>query len=253
MRNGLLAVFLSIGATGATACAPDSSNDADDSERVGNPKYVDERFFHTLDTMLPELKNNNSPDHFVVTAATWNTRDRILDANIRTRDEKGTLLTMTGLPESTMVDSFKISSNYSVNHQLRLAKQQAIPCRLIISAGSQIEIVDVDNAPAACNNQFQIGGKLLNQSLDASRVKVIVGGLAFETQVEDDGSFALDVYNETADSRVLIFSSSGETDVPVYSGTLVDLLEAESLSASTSAWAKEILGRRHTRKMLAAN
>ena len=253
MRNGLLAVFLSIGVVGVTACSPGSDNNSDDAERVGNPKYADAQFFRTLDTMLPHpvsSDRSDAPDQFVVTSATWNVPGGFLDVEARTRDEKGTLLTLTGLPESTMIDSFKISSEYGARYRINLANQQAIPCRITVSAGSQVEVVDVHNAPAACENQFQIGGKISDQSLAASRISVIIDGLVFETQAADDGSFELDVYNRSADAEVRILASTGQTVTPVYTGTLIELLQSGSFSAST--WAKEILGRRHKRPMLAS-
>ena len=69
---------------------------------------------HIADAGLSAQQSEQlSADSFVVETASWNDDDRTLLVRAKTVHEKGTLLTLTGLPESTMLDEFKISAEYA--------------------------------------------------------------------------------------------------------------------------------------------
>ena len=248
MRIGLTAACLVCMLPG-----PDSQYPAGDRDL----RIVDEQFFATLQNMIPANYATTSRDSFSVESASWNETSRLLQVNVSTEHEKGTLVTLTGLPASTMLDAFRISGNHGVRYALPLALDQAVPCQLTIRSAFATETVTVANAPQACQNMLQLSGNVADDSgisMAHARVTVTVDEIVFATYADQRGDFSLRVYGQAPDARVTVTATGKtgdrETAVPLYSGTLDRLLGQQELGASM--WAKEILGRRHQRRMLAA-
>jgi hypothetical protein len=219
---------------------------------------VDAGFFEKLEQMIPVLTVKLSHDAFVVDAAVWDEEQHELIVNARTTNQKGTLITLTGIPSSTMVDAFQISSDYSVRYRVPLAEGQAVPCQVVIRSAFSAETIDVANAPSGCRTLFQVSGNLAVSTTSAMAngwVTVTVDDMVFAAIADDTGAYDLQVYSDSSDAQVSI-TAAGKIDnqesvVHVYSGSMNELLSAQNLSAFT--WAVEIYGRRHFRLMMAAN
>ena len=89
-------------------------------------------------------------DTFFIESAEWDPVSRSLIVNTRMFNEKGTLLTMMGLPETTWVDAFKITSDYSADFQVAIPEGDPVPCQVAIRSAFEQKIVSVDNAPESC-------------------------------------------------------------------------------------------------------
>ena len=89
-------------------------------------------------------------DTFFVESAAWDPDSRSLIVNTRMFHEKGTLLTMMGLPESTWVDAFKITSDYAADFEVAIPDGSPVPCQVAIRSAFEQKIVSVDNAPEGC-------------------------------------------------------------------------------------------------------
>lgn len=246
MRNGLLAVFLIINLSVAGSVNDQSTNEVVDERG----DFADDQFFAIIDTMLPTPPAKQLVDRFTIASATWDGESRTLQVTAQTNEKKGTFLSLTGLPESTMLDTFRISVDHAAHYVLKLDSSRPVPCQLIIDSAFQTELVDVTNAPASCERQFQISGTIPDPSMANNRVVVTIGKLVFETFADQNGAFELRVYNDSIDEILGIVVDNGNEMVSIYSGPLGELLQDEYSGAL--AWAAEILGRRHTRLMLAS-
>lgn len=249
MRIAFIAILAGCMISGTDPSAP---------VRTEQGSLVDAGFFDKLEQMIPTLSARMSHDTFVVDAATWDSEQQELRVSARTTNEKGTLITVMGLPASTMVDAFQISADHSVEYRLPLANNQAVPCKVVVRSAFATATVEVANAPAACQSQFQVSGNLAVSSTSAMAngwVTVTVDDVVFTTIADDNGAYDLDVYGDSSDAYVTI-TAEGKVDnqeavVHVYAGRMHELLIAQNFSAYT--WAVEIYGRRHFRLVMAAN
>ena len=149
MRIGLLGAFLVFLISGTVAYSPLVAGDihpADDQQSLS----TEESIHKTTD--------RSSADSFIVESASWNEDDRTLLVRAKMAHEKGTLLTLTGLPESTMLDTFRISAEHSVEYRLPLASNEAPPCQVLVESAFAAETIEVANAPSACQNLLQVSG-----------------------------------------------------------------------------------------------
>lgn len=241
MRIGLLGALLVLLISGTVAYSP----------------LVAENI-HVADDSLPAQQHEQSPaDSFVVETASWNNDARTLLVRAKTAHEKGTLLTLTGLPESTMLDEFKISAEHAAEYRLPIARDEALPCQVLVKSAFASEIIDVTNAPAACQNRLQISGKVAvspAMPMVNAWVTVTVDDVVFATFADENGQYTLEVYSDSDDALITITAEGivddKESVVHIYSGSIDSLLSINNLSAST--WAVEIYGRKHSRLMRAA-
>ena len=198
-----------------------------------------------------------SADSFVVETASWNDDDRTLLVRAKTAHEKGTLLTLTGLPESTMLDEFKISAEHSAEYRLSIARYEALPCPVLVKSAFGSEIIDVTNAPAACQNRLQISGTVAvspAMPMVNGWVTVTVDDVVFATFADENGRYTLEIYGDS-DNALVTITAEGIVDdkesfVHIYSGSIDSLLSINNLSASVGAG--EIGGRKHSRPLRAA-
>ena len=248
MRTGLLAALL-ICMSSASQTLPPAAPD--------NYSLVDEDFFATIDAMIPVSQIESAEDHFVVYSAAWHNEDRFLVVDVSTEREKGTLFTLMGLPESTMLDAFQINANHRVKYVLPLDIGQAIPCQVIVRTAFSSAVVDVADAPRACDERWQVSGRASigpGKAMVNGWVTATVDETVFATIADEDGHFDLEIYGGELDANVTI-TAEGTIDeqrsvIHIFSGSIATLLDQNDLSAS--AWAAEILGRRHKRPMHAA-
>ena len=89
-------------------------------------------------------------DTFFIESAEWDATSRSLIVNTRMFHEKGTLLTMMGLPESTWVDAARITSDYSADFEVAIPDGDPVPCQVAIRSAFEQKIVSVDKAPDSC-------------------------------------------------------------------------------------------------------
>ena len=100
---------------------------------------------------VPSFAERQS-DTFFIESAEWDPLSRSLIVNTRMFHEKGTLMTMMGLPESTWVDAFQITSDYTADFEVSIAEGDPVPCFVAIRSAFEQKIVSVTNAPAACES-----------------------------------------------------------------------------------------------------
>jgi hypothetical protein len=251
MRIAFIAILVACMISGTNPAAPVVAE---------QDSFADASFFETLDRMVPALSAKLSHDAFVVDTAVWDDVQRQLIVSARTTNEKGTLITLMGIPASTMVDSFRISTDHSVEYRLPLDEGQAVPCQVVIRSAFASETVYVAHAPSACQSLYQVSGMLALSSTSAMArgwVTVTVDEIVFATIANDQGAYDLEVYSQSGDAYVTITAegkiNNKESVVHVYAGNLDDLLLADRAdSLSTFTWAVEIYGRRHFRLMMAA-
>ena len=247
MRIAFIAILMTCTITGTHPAAP---------VNLSQGNIVDAGFFEKLDQMIPALSAKFSHDAFVVDTVIWDEALQELAVDARTTNQKGTLITLTGIPSSTMVDAFQISSDYSVNYRVPLTEGQAVPCQVVIRSAFATQTIDVENAPSGCQTMFQVSGTLAVSTTSAMAngwVTVTVDDMVFATIADDSGAYELDVYSESSDAQVSI-TAAGKVDnqesvVHVYDGSMNELLDPQNLSAFT--WAVEIYGRRHFRLIFA--
>ena len=227
------------------------------SGTVAYSSLVAENVHVVDDGLLAQQNEHLSADTFVVETASWNEDDRTLLVRARTANEKGTLLTLTGLPDSTMLDVFKISAEHSAEYWLPIAMDEALPCQVLVKSAFASQIIDVTNAPAACQNRLQISGTVAvspAMPMINGWVTVTVDDVVFATFADENGQYTLEVYSDSDDALVTITAEGivddKESVVHIYSGSIDSLLSKNNLSAS--AWAVEIFGRKHFRLMRAA-
>ena len=248
MRIGLLGAFLVFLISGTVAYSP---------LVAGNIHPVDDQQSLSTEILIHETTDRSSADSFIVESASWNDDDRTLLVRARMAHEKGTLLTLTGLPESTMLDTFRVSTEHSVEYRLPLANDEAPPCRVLIESAFAAETIEVANAPSACQSLLQVSGTVAispTMPMVNGWVTVTVDDVVFATIADEYGDYSLEIYSDSSEALITITAEGvvddKESVVHIYSGSIDSLLSAENLSAS--AWAKELFGRKHSRLMMAA-
>lgn len=214
-------------------------------------------FLSELDGIGLDTFQDRRPGKFFVNTATWNERNRSLTVNARSFQEKGTLLTLMGLPASTWVDAFKISSDYSADFQLAIPEGQAVPCQVMVRSAVGAKIVGVKNAPSACGSLLGIEGTITAGTglpLTSGRVTVAVGDNAFTTTTDVAGNYFLEVYSESDDALVTIMAEgvvgAERLEWHIYEGSIGGLRGIDR--AQASVWATELFGRTEGRILLAA-
>ena len=100
---------------------------------------------------VPTFSERQS-DTFHIESAEWDPASRSLIVNTRMFHEKGTLLTMMGLPESTWVDAFRITSDYTGDFEVTIPEGHPVPCLVEIRTAFEQKVVSIDNAPDVCDN-----------------------------------------------------------------------------------------------------
>ena len=105
-----------------------------------------------LEDMHLATFDERQSDTFFIESASWDSVTRSLIVNTRTFHEKGTLLTLMGLPESTWVDDFEITSDYSADFRVSIPAGHEVPCYVAIRSAFERKIVDIENAPDACSD-----------------------------------------------------------------------------------------------------
>ena len=100
---------------------------------------------------VPTFSERQS-DTFFIESAEWDPASRSLIVNTRMFHEKGTLLTMMGLPESTWVDAFQITSDYTADFEVTIPDGDPVPCFVSVRSAFEQKIVGVDNAPEGCES-----------------------------------------------------------------------------------------------------
>lgn len=257
MRIGFITVFL-ICITSSSNSLPNAGLKSIAETASNENSLVAGDFFATIDMMLPDPAGRTAHDEFAIQAAEWFADQRLLVVKARTTHTKGTLLTLMGLPASTMVDAFRISSDYTAEYRLPIEIGRAIPCQIMVRSAFATEAADVVNAPSACDRRVAISGTAAISATSPMRnawVTVVVDNVAFTTFTDDSGSFSLQVYSESEYASITITAEGilddRESVLHIYDGSINALLSANSLTSSTT-WAAEILGRRHARPMHAA-
>ena len=152
MRIGLLGAFLVFLISGTVAYSP---------LVAGDIHFVDDQQSFSTEESIHESTDQSAADSFIIESASWNDDDRTLLVTARLAHKKGTLLTLTGLPESTMLDTFRISAEHSVEYRLPLAKDEAPPCQVLLKSAFAAETIEVANAPLACQSLLQISGTVV--------------------------------------------------------------------------------------------
>jgi len=193
---------------------------------------------------------------FFVSTASWDEESRQLIVRAKTLQEKGTFLTLSGIPASTWVDAFRISSDHAANFQLPLSDGQAIPCQVTVRSALASMVVRVKNAPAACNSRLGIEGTVTTKAglpLTGGRVMVTVGGNMFTTTTDLAGNYRLELYNESDDAFVRITAEgrigTERLEWQIYEGSISDLQGSDDLQANV--WTIELFGRNFDRVLLA--
>ena len=248
MRIGLFGAFLVFLISGTVAY----------SQLVaGNIDPVNDQQSLATEQSIQETTDHSSADSFIIESASWNSDDRTLLVTARLAHEKGTLLTLTGIPESTMLDTFRISAEHSVEYRLPLAKNEAPPCKVLIESAFAAETIEVANAPSACMSLLQISGTIAispTMPMVNGWVTATVDDVVFATIADEYGDYSLEIYSDSNEALITITAEGvvddKESVVHIYSGSIERLLSADNLSAS--AWAAEIFGRKHSRLMMAA-
>ena len=210
-----------------------------------------------IDTMTPSPVQAPSADGFLLESAVWDDANRRLTVRATTNAESGMLLTLSGLPDSTWVDAFDISMDHAVQYALDIPYGQPVPCEVVVKSAAVSDVVSVINAPLACDNVLGIAGNVTGEGglpMAGGLVSVTVGDTVFTTHTDARGDFTLEVYSDSPDAFVRITAEGAigtrQTTLHVYEGSIGALQGADDLYAS--AWAREIFGRRMSRRMLAS-
>jgi len=199
-------------------------------------QYVGDHFFDILEKMIPARVQEPYWDTFQIDAAIWNNIDRVLLVKARTNREKGTFLSLTGLPASTWVDAIRFSADHSVEYFLPVAEGRAAPCQVVVRSAFESITISVMHAPPACSNPFRIAGTITTEagvSMPKGTVTVTVGETEFTTIANEYGNYALDVYSDSPDEFVTITAQGeigGEQMVlRIYAGSISRLDGDDSL------------------------
>lgn len=236
MRIDLMAGLL------ATLILSSLAGSAKDADQITAASDADphEAFFARLAQMMPDPDTKADPGSFVIESAEWIEGSAALVVQGTTTYRKGTLLTLGGLPASTMVDSFSISRDHRIDYVIPVTDGQAIPCEALVRSVYSTTLVEIANAPAACQYRFEIAGivdTLAGATGPRTRVTAEIDGRTFAGIVDDDGYYAVELYAESVESRVTLTAQDGSPDTiaastPLYAGTLGQLLDARARSAT---------------------
>ena len=206
----------------------------------------------------PESFQEWPSNTFFVNTATWDDESRRLIVKANTFDDKGTLLTLTGVPASTWVDAFTFSSDYAANFELPIPEGQAVPCQVTVRSAFAAETVNVMNASAACGSLLGIAGKVSTGTdlpIVSGRVIVTVDDTAFTTTTDEAGNYSLEVYSESDDALVTITAEglvgAERLEWHVYEGSIDGLQGIDA--ARAYLWATELFGRDLGRTLFAAS
>jgi len=212
----------------------------------------------THDDPGPERFQEWPSNTFFVNTATWDDESRRLIVSANTFDDKGTLLTLTGVPASTWVDAFTFSSDYAANFELPIPEGQAVPCQVTVRSAFAAETVNVMNASAACGSLLGIAGKVSTGTdlpIVSGRVIVTVDDTAFTTTTDEAGNYSLEVYSESDDALVTITAEglvgAERLEWHVYEGSIDGLQGIDA--ARAYLWATELFGRDLGRTLFAAS
>lgn len=247
MRNPIVAILAMTLVAGAIlALSPTTDlGHIEDSESLANH-----------DAVNPEGNGEWPAGTFFVSNASWDAETRQLIVRAKTLQEKGTFLTLSGIPASTWVDAFRISSDHAADFQLPLSDDQAIPCEVTVRSALASMVVRVKNAPAACSSLLGIEGTVTIQAglpLTSGRVMATVGGNVFTTTTDPAGNYKLELYSESDDAFVRITAEgrigAERLEWQIYEGSISGLRGSDGLQAN--AWAIELFGRNYGRVMLA--
>ena len=218
--------------------------------------FEDSESLANHDAMSTERIEEWPAGTFFVSTANWDGEGRQLIVRAKTLQEKGTFLTLSGIPASTWVDAFRISSDHAADFQLPLADGQAIPCQVTVRSALASMVVNVKNAPAACNSLLGIEGTVTTKAglpLTSGRVMATVGGSVFTTTTDPAGNYKLELYSESDDAFVRITAEgrigTEHLEWQIYEGSISGLRDGDGLQAS--AWAIELFGRDYDRLLLA--
>lgn len=247
MRNpfvSTLAITLIAGAILALSVTTDLGH-IEDSESLVNH-----------DTMSTERTEEWPAGTFFVNTASWDEESRQLIVRAKTLQERGTFLALSGIPASTWVDAFRISSDHAADFQVPLSDGQAIPCQVTVRSALASMVVRVKNAPAACSRLLGIEGTVTTEAglpLTSGRVMVTAGGSAFTTTTDQAGNYELELYSESDDAFVTITAEgkigTERLEWQIYEGSISGLRGSNGLRASV--WAIELFGDNYGRLLLA--
>jgi hypothetical protein len=208
------------------------------------------------DAMSTERTEEWPAETFFVDTASWDEESGQLIVRAKTLQAKGTFLTLSGIPASTWVDAFRISSDHAADFQLPLSDGQAIPCQVTVRSAFASMVVRVKNAPSACRNLLEIEGTVTTEAglpLTSGRVMATVGGSVFTTTTDPAGNYKLELYSESDDAFVGI-TAEGRIGTEllewqIYKGSISGLRGSDGLH--TNVWATELFGRNYGRLLLA--
>ena len=111
---------------------------------------------------VPTFAERHS-DTFFIESAQWDADTRSLIVTTRTFNEKGTLLTMMGLPESTWVDDFQITTDYSADFRVSIPEGHPVPCHVAIRSAFEQQVVAIEEAPGSCVSIETLQGKKMRR------------------------------------------------------------------------------------------
>lgn len=218
--------------------------------------FEDSESLASHDAMSTERTGEWPAGTFFVSTASWDEESRQLIVRAKTLQEKGTFLTLSGIPASTWVDAFRISSDHAADFQLPLSDGQAIPCQVTVRSALASMVVRVKNAPAACSGLLGIEGTVTTKAglpLTSGRVMVTVGGSVFTTTTDPAGNYKLELYSESDDAFVRITAEgrigTERLEWQLYEGSISGLRGSDGLQANV--WATELFGRNYGRLLLA--
>jgi hypothetical protein len=208
------------------------------------------------DAMSMERTEEWPAGTFFVTAAGWDEESWQLIVRAKTLQEKGTFLTLSGIPASTWVDAFRFSSDYATDFKLPLSEGQAIPCQVMVRSASASMVVSVKNAPAACSSLLEIEGTVTTKAglpLTSGRVMVAVADNVFTTTTDPAGNYKLKLYSESDDAFLRITAEgrigTERLEWQIYEGSISGLRNSDGLQENV--WAIELFGRNYGRLLLA--
>lgn len=221
---------------------------------LGHIEYSESLANH--DAMSTERTEEWPAGTFFVSTASWDEESRQLIVRAKTLQEKGTFLTLSGIPASTWVDAFRISSDHAADFQLPLSDGQAIPCQVTVRSALASMVVRVKNAPAACSGLLGIEGTVTTKAglpLTSGRVMVTVGGSVFTTTTDPAGNYKLELYSESDDAFVRITAEgrigTERLEWQIYEGSISGLRGSDGVQANE--WAIELFGRNYERLLFA--
>jgi hypothetical protein len=108
--------------------------------------------FHSMHDLLhpPELEKRE-PHRIFIRKTFWDNDKRILRVDAVSSEGRGALMVVEGLPGDDWLSAFSITDVDGATFELPVPAEEAVPCRVVIRAGSAVSISDVANAPALCD------------------------------------------------------------------------------------------------------